>query len=51
MPDPIIVCILGNKCDKQSEREVGYEVAREFANSIGADFYETSAFNGSGTVQ
>jgi GTPase KRas protein len=37
------VVILGNKCDLEKEREVTTEEAKEYAKSINAPFYETSA--------
>lgn len=35
--------IFGNKCDLEKEREVSSNEAREFAKSIGAPYFETSA--------
>ena len=38
---PII--LVGNKCDLESKREVDKQVALDYAKSIGAKYYETSA--------
>ncbi len=46
--DPVIICILGNKSDREKDREVSPEAANAYSDNIGADFFETSAFNGSG---
>ncbi|XP_041356019.1 ras-related protein Rab-31-like [Gigantopelta aegis] len=45
---PIILCLLGNKCDLESGRQVKSEDAEEFAASIDALFYETSALKNLG---
>jgi len=41
--DSFPTCILGNKCDLEKDREVSTVEGKEFADSIGAPFYETSA--------
>ena len=39
-----IPCILvGNKCDLESKREINQQEANGFANSVGMQYYETSA--------
>ena len=38
---PIIV--VGNKCDLEDKRQITKEQGMEFANKIGAKYYETSA--------
>ena len=40
---PLIV--VGNKCDLQDQREVPSQEAEEFAKSINAKYFETSALN------
>ena len=35
--------LVGNKCDLESKRAVTYEQGKEFADSLGIDFIETSA--------
>ena len=40
---PII--LVGNKCDMEDKREVSKQSAMEYAQSIGAKYYETSALN------
>src|SRR3989338_2623941 len=42
-PEDIVVAIVGNKLDLEDRREVPIEVAQEFADSIGAILFETSA--------
>ena len=37
------VIIVGNKCDLQDKREISAEKGMEYAKSIGAKYYETSA--------
>jgi len=41
--DNFPVVILGNKCDLEKDREIPTMEAKQFADSIGAPFYETSA--------
>ena len=38
---PIIV--VGNKCDLNGERKISFQQAQEFAKTINAKYYETSA--------
>ncbi|ESO95115.1 hypothetical protein LOTGIDRAFT_215280 [Lottia gigantea] len=45
---PIIMCLLGNKCDLDSGRKVSIEEAEEYAQSIGALFFEVSALKNTG---
>lgn len=45
---PIAMCLLGNKCDLDSVRKVSKEEAAEFAASIEALFFETSALKNTG---
>ncbi|XP_023220728.1 ras-related protein Rab-22A-like [Centruroides sculpturatus] len=42
-PPSIILTIAGNKCDLDDKREVPYNVAKKYAEEIGAIFIETSA--------
>ena len=37
------VIVVGNKCDLQNEREISKQEGEEFANSIGANYFESSA--------
>ena len=37
------VVLVGNKCDLEDKREVSYAEAKEFADSMGFNFIETSA--------
>ena len=37
------VIVVGNKCDLQNEREISKQEGEEFANSIGANYIESSA--------
>lgn len=43
-----VFCVLGNKCDLRQERKVSEEEAQEYAASIGALYYETSALTNEG---
>ncbi|KAK3790083.1 hypothetical protein RRG08_030504 [Elysia crispata] len=45
---PIVLCLLGNKSDLDSGRKVSKEDAEEYAASIDALFYETSALKNMG---
>lgn len=45
---PIVLCLLGNKSDLESGRKVSKEDAEEYAASIDALFYETSALKNIG---
>ena len=41
--DKLPIILVGNKCDLENKREVDKKDAIEFAKSIGAKYYETSA--------
>jgi len=41
--DVFPVVVLGNKCDLEKDREISTQEAKEYAGSINAPFYETSA--------
>ena len=43
--ESIIFAVVGNKVDLYEQEEVGEEEAKEFANSINAEFFLTSAKN------
>ncbi|XP_059166869.1 ras-related protein Rab-22A-like [Physella acuta] len=45
---PIVLCLLGNKSDLESGRKVSKEDAAEYASSIDAIFFETSALKNTG---
>ena len=45
---PISMCLLGNKSDLDSGRKVSTEEAAEYAASIEALFFETSALKNTG---
>ena len=47
---PIAMCLLGNKCDLDSGRKVSTEEAAEYAASIEALFFETSALKNTGNL-
>jgi Ras-related protein Rab-2A len=40
--------LIGNKCDKENEREVQYNEGESLAKELGIMFYETSALTGQG---
>ena len=42
--------LVGNKCDLENERVIKEDQGRDKAESIGAQFLETSAFTGSGII-
>lgn len=42
------MCLLGNKCDLENERQVKKEDAQEYAASIDSLFFETSALTNIG---
>ncbi|KAI8500806.1 hypothetical protein Bbelb_216240 [Branchiostoma belcheri] len=44
----IIMCVIGNKTDLASRREVSREKAEQYADSINALYYETSALTNDG---
>ncbi|KAK3096302.1 hypothetical protein FSP39_025485 [Pinctada imbricata] len=46
--NPIVMCLIGNKCDLSDNREVSVKEAQEYAESIGALFHETSALKNIG---
>ena len=47
----ISIVLAGNKCDKESERQIDMKDAVEYANSIGAAHYNTSAKSGKGVQE
>eukprot|EP00746_Dinoflagellata_sp_MGD_P032966 gnl/MRDRNA2_/MRDRNA2_17853_c0_seq1.p1 gnl/MRDRNA2_/MRDRNA2_17853_c0~~gnl/MRDRNA2_/MRDRNA2_17853_c0_seq1.p1 ORF type:complete len:391 (-),score=50.12 gnl/MRDRNA2_/MRDRNA2_17853_c0_seq1:131-1258(-) len=44
-PD-LVITLVGNKCDKEQERQVSYDEGRQFADRYGLHFLETSAVTG-----
>lgn len=38
-----VICIVGNKCDLEKNRNVSLNEAQEYANSVGAQHFSTSA--------
>ncbi|GBM14279.1 Ras-like GTP-binding protein RYL2 [Araneus ventricosus] len=51
LEEPIIMCVVGNKLDKNKMRQVGYKEATEFAISIGSLYHECSALNSEGVEE
>ncbi|KAI0232816.1 Ras-related protein Rab-21 [Lamellibrachia satsuma] len=45
---PLVMCVLGNKCDLQAQRCVSLQLAQEYATSVGARHFETSALSEEG---
>ena len=37
------VILVGNKCDMEDERVISYERGKQLADSLGLEFFETSA--------
>ena len=44
--DPILMMLVGNKCDKVQQREVSREEGAALAQHFGCNFLETSAKTG-----
>ena len=44
----VVLCLVGNKSDLGDQRAVSHEQAQEYAESIDAFFFETSALTNSG---
>ncbi|RWS02703.1 ras-related protein Rab-21-like isoform X3 [Dinothrombium tinctorium] len=44
----VVLCLVGNKTDLKNERQVTCEEAEEYAYSINAQYFETSALNNEG---
>jgi hypothetical protein len=42
------MCVFGNKCDLEEQREVDDDLANQFASSIGAQHFLTSALSSQG---
>ena len=49
--DDIVLCIVGNKCDLESSRQVSYEEGKEFAEKKRAMFFEVSAMSGKNVTE
>jgi len=41
--EPVLILLVGNKCDLTEMRAVSYDTGRSYAHSVGASFCETSA--------
>lgn len=46
--EPMVLAIVGNKCDLVSQRKVASEEAEKYATQIGATYHETSALYNQG---
>lgn len=46
--EPIIMCVVGNKCDMNNFRQVPFREGADYANSIGALYHEASALSSEG---
>ncbi len=44
-----VMIVIGNKCDLEEGRRISLEEGQDFAASIGAFHFETSAFTSQGT--
>ena len=44
----LVLCVLGNKSDLKADREISQQQALDYAYSIGAGYYETSAMTREG---
>lgn len=47
----IQIVLAGNKCDRENERQIDHREATEYANSIGAAIFNTSAKSGKGVSE
>jgi small GTP-binding protein len=47
----IQIVLAGNKCDRESDRQINHQEATEYANSIGAAIFNTSAKSGKGVQE
>ena len=43
--------LVGNKCDRESERQVSYEEGEKLAKQLNASFFETSALDGTNVTE
>ncbi|EWS76430.1 small guanosine triphosphatase family Ras family protein (macronuclear) [Tetrahymena thermophila SB210] len=44
----LIICIVGNKCDLENNRQISKQFAEEYSQSVGAHHFHTSAKNNRG---
>ncbi|CAH4029468.1 ras-related protein Rab-31 [Pieris brassicae] len=51
VPEPMVLALVGNKCDLESCRAVSHNEATQYATSIGAAYCETSALHDQGIDQ
>ncbi|XP_059062544.1 ras-related protein Rab-31 [Achroia grisella] len=51
VPEPMVLSMVGNKCDLEERREVSHHEATQYAASIGAHYCETSALHDQGIDQ
>ncbi|KAL4480810.1 hypothetical protein ABPG72_001679 [Tetrahymena utriculariae] len=47
-PNKLIICIVGNKCDLENNRQISKQFAQEYSQSVGAHHFLTSAKNNRG---
>ncbi|KAL1132772.1 hypothetical protein AAG570_010724 [Ranatra chinensis] len=46
--EPLVLCVVGNKTDLETHRKVGREEASQYAASIAASYFESSALTDTG---
>lgn len=46
--EPLVLCVVGNKTDLEAQRKVTKEEAEQYASSIAASYFESSALNDTG---
>lgn len=51
LEEPVIMCVVGNKCDMNAFRQVLFKEASDYATLIGALYHETSAVSRQGVEQ
>jgi Ras-related protein Rab-21 len=50
VPEPMVLSIVGNKIDLESQRQVTKDEAHQYAASIGGSYFESSAVKDEGEI-
>lgn len=51
IPEPMVLSLVGNKCDLEEKRKISIDEAKSYASSIGGQYFETSALHDQGIDQ